>query len=475
MSNKNLPRPFFLILLSLLLGACRPTAQPLAPNLEPPSGVYVGEVDETGWLYPIQVIFEGCKKASACAQVDYPTFNCGGSFTFEGQEGGKLLFTEKIAYGADECLSGSTVIAAYGESDSTLELAWTGPDGGIGATAELSLQTSSAARAAAPEFIEGLGRVTAVTPTAAWINYPPVIGAGSLWVPNHDAGEVLRIDLETGALVDRIPAGSPVPPNSDLRWSTNAVAYGAGAIWVAQAVDRAVLKIDPAANQVVATIPVGVDPYDLVVDGDTLWVSAFESNAVVRIDIPSMTVTAVIESVYKPTGIAAGGGALWVALHRSAKVARIDPATNTVTDEIRVGGSDLNNMARPENVVFAYGYVWVANNRAGSLSRIDPATNEETQVAFPGRCVQRVAAGEGSIWIQVEGTQQDARNWLAGIMIVRIDPENLAFERWMIPGAWSLSVGEGILWLTDLHGELNRQEGERVLRIELLAVPENTQ
>ena len=108
-------------------------------------------------------------------------------------------------------------------------------------------------------------------------------GGGSLWVANHDAGTVTRIDPATGKVVADIPV--PSEPHR--------VAYGAGAAWVGNWHDSSISRIDPATNRVVGSpIPIGSHHAgNLAVGAGGVWVTsdyrvdgAAEDVVVVRID-----------------------------------------------------------------------------------------------------------------------------------------------------------------------------------------------
>jgi YVTN family beta-propeller protein len=74
------------------------------------------------------------------------------------------------------------------------------------------------------------------------------VGGGSLWVANHDAQTVTRIDQASGKVLADIPV--PSEPHR--------VAYGAGAAWVGNWHDNSVSRIDPETNRVVGSpIPIG--------------------------------------------------------------------------------------------------------------------------------------------------------------------------------------------------------------------------
>ena len=147
-------------------------------------------------------------------------------------------------------------------------------------------------------------------------------GGGSLWVANHDAATVTRIDLASGKVLADIPV--PSEPHR--------VAYGAGAAWVGNWHDSSVSRIDPATNRVVGSpIPIGSHHAgNLVVGAGSVWVT----------------------SDYRPEAAA-----------EDVVVVRIDPRTNRAVETIAVGG-------HPIDVAATQDAIWVSVADPGRLLRI---------------------------------------------------------------------------------------------------------
>jgi YVTN family beta-propeller protein len=147
-------------------------------------------------------------------------------------------------------------------------------------------------------------------------------GGGSLWVANHDARTVTRIDLASGKVVADIPV--PSEPHR--------VAYGAGAAWVGNWHDNSVSRIDPASNRVVGSpIPIGSHHAgNLVVGAGSVWVTsdyrtegAAEDVVVVRIDPQTNRAVETIPVGGHPIDVAATEGAIWVSVADPGRVLRI--------------------------------------------------------------------------------------------------------------------------------------------------------
>jgi len=147
------------------------------------------------------------------------------------------------------------------------------------------------------------------------------VGGGSLWVANHDARTVTRIDQASGKVVADIPV--PSEPHR--------VAYGAGAAWVGNWHDNSVSRIDPTTNRVVGSpIPIGFHAGNLAVGADGVWVTsdyrvdaAAEDVVVVRIDPQTNRAVETIAVGGHPIDVAATGSAIWVSVADPGTVLRI--------------------------------------------------------------------------------------------------------------------------------------------------------
>jgi YVTN family beta-propeller protein len=148
------------------------------------------------------------------------------------------------------------------------------------------------------------------------------IGGGSLWVANHDARTVTRIDTQTG----KVAADIPVP------FEPHRVAYGAGAAWVGNWHDNSVSRIDPATNRVVGS-PIPIGPHhagNLVAGAGSVWVTsdyrvdaAPEDVVVARIDPQANRAVEMIAVGGHPIDVAVTAGAVWVSVADPGRVLRI--------------------------------------------------------------------------------------------------------------------------------------------------------
>jgi DNA-binding beta-propeller fold protein YncE len=147
------------------------------------------------------------------------------------------------------------------------------------------------------------------------------VGGGWLWVANHEAGTVTRIEQASGKLAANIPVpsephGSPTArvrpgwatgtttpsPGSTQRrtvssgrrsrsgsapatWWSALAASGSPATtaWTPRPEDVVVVRIDPQTNRAVETIAVGGHPIDVAATEDAIWVSVADPGTVLRI------------------------------------------------------------------------------------------------------------------------------------------------------------------------------------------------
>jgi hypothetical protein len=182
---------------------------------------------------------------------------------------------------------------------------------------------------------------------------------GSVWVVNHGADWLSRIDPESGEATQirlgtagRAMAG--VVPAWDLIWVTGPFA-------------RALLGIDPSTDELVKTVPVPMYPCSVGYVVDRLWVGACggteglpqypneAAGAVVERDADA---GAGLEGIWCMTEV---GGQLWAMVDPTIYVA-LDPETLAPSDAISVE-PDTCGMTE------AFGAAWMVSG--GQLARFD--------------------------------------------------------------------------------------------------------
>jgi streptogramin lyase len=212
----------------------------------------------------------------------------------------------------------------------------------------------------------------------------------AIWVTDHDAGAVLRVDPKSGKVVARIEIGGRAV---SLVETEEGVWAGSGHIYPAS-----VALIDPATDRVTRRLDLGAFP----VYGDgTLWFGrdAFEAtNKVRRIDPGTGDERAVIKVADPDHGCYVGGSleeAVWSWCLKEwidTEAARLDPDANTVLATVELGsGGGLFGVTD--------GYSWFWADPKGDLParilRVDNRTNQMDRV-YADPPMSAFAAG--SLW-----------------------------------------------------------------------------
>lgn len=123
---------------------------------------------------------------------------------------------------------------------------------------------------------------------------------GALWVTDHTAGKLLRIDPRTNRIT-----GSVALPGAD--WVTAA----AGSLWVSQETN-VVARVDPKTLKVLARVPVKRNPLgSAVVDGN-LWVPCIDANTIVVIDPKTAKVVRTFAGGPSPIVVLPVGNRVWL-------------------------------------------------------------------------------------------------------------------------------------------------------------------
>jgi YVTN family beta-propeller protein len=188
---------------------------------------------------------------------------------------------------------------------------------------------------------------------------------GAVWVTNSGGGgdSVARINPQTNRLVGR-PVTTGASPQS--------LAVGGGSLWVANHDARTVTRIDPASGKAVADIPVPSEPHRVAYGADAAWVGNWHDNSVSRIDPATNRVVGspIPIGLHRAGNLVVGADGVWVtsdyrvdAAAEDVVVVRIDPQANRAVETIAVGG-------HPIDVVATAGAVWVSVADAGTVVRI---------------------------------------------------------------------------------------------------------
>jgi YVTN family beta-propeller protein len=199
-----------------------------------------------------------------------------------------------------------------------------------------------------------------------------VAAAGSVWVTDAAAGQLLRINPTTSAVVQRTP----------LDRTPCELVFGYGALWVATQSD-VLDRVDPATGRVVARIEVGTMSYEPLVAFGSVWVSNRNSRSISQVEPRTNKVMRTIALPgLQPGGLAQTGQQLVVGNDTGGdnKLATIDPRSGVVRG-LTAGG-------RPAFAAAADQWVFVANQNDGTVSRLD---------ATSGKVVGTVSAGASPV------------------------------------------------------------------------------
>jgi DNA-binding SARP family transcriptional activator/DNA-binding beta-propeller fold protein YncE len=157
-----------------------------------------------------------------------------------------------------------------------------------------------------------------VRPFAGGIEYSSEIafGTGAAWaaVNGFAGGTLVRIDALGGG-------GEPI----DVGVIPNSVAVGFGDVWVTDHVQRPVVNAEPEAGQVLRVdpesgtmedvIPVGRRPSGVATGGGSVWVANGGEKTISEIDPRTNDVVSTIDTRHYARSLAYGHGFLWVSLH----------------------------------------------------------------------------------------------------------------------------------------------------------------
>jgi len=188
----------------------------------------------------------------------------------------------------------------------------------------------------------------------------------AVWVVNFGAGgdSVIRIDPQTNQLL-----GDPIRTGS----APLSLAIGDGSVWVADHDAHTITRIDATTDQVIANITVPSEPHRVAFGEGNVWVANWHINSVTRIDPQTNQVLGEPIPIGFPAGnIAVGLGSVWVTSDyrvdgapEDVVLVRIDPQTNQAVETIPLGG-------HPIDVEIAGDAVWVSVRGSDKIVRIDP-------------------------------------------------------------------------------------------------------
>jgi tRNA A-37 threonylcarbamoyl transferase component Bud32 len=266
---------------------------------------------------------------------------------------------------------------------------------------------------------------------------------------------LVRIDPKTNKIAAVTKVGRP----RSVSIGPVGVAAAASTVWVYNWDERNVKAIDPGTATIDRTVSLGAAPPSgqtnlIAADATGAW--ALSSRADGRgvlthvrggIELPQQ-----FSFDYDLRAVAVGEGNIWVAGKKAFAnaVLRISPRTGSVlaTVPLRDAVVDTESIYRDvQSISVGEGAVWAL--QGGTIFRIDPSTARITgRVDLPGHEVTQVAAGAGSVWASMFGSD--------GNELVRVDPRTLrvtqSISALSIRGSQNsslashISIGEGAVW-----------------------------
>lgn len=199
--------------------------------------------------------------------------------------------------------------------------------------------------------------------------YDVAVAGTTVFVPQFDPYQWSTIDTEKDSVAGTHPATGP-----------SSAVFDNGAIWMLQHRASSILRIDPDTGSVTSQIRVqtnGGVPERMAAGFGSLWITDPRSSQVARIDEASGKQVKAIglagNTLWNPYPIATGGGAVWVGTDHG--VGRIDPATNKVTASVRLAYDNkacgpATDYPCTSGIAYAAGSVWVADWNKNQILRI---------------------------------------------------------------------------------------------------------
>jgi streptogramin lyase len=212
--------------------------------------------------------------------------------------------------------------------------------------------------------------------------YPNGVAAANavLWIADPAASVLRRFDPQTMDVGATVPAGE----------GAFLLRYVHGTLWVSDHLAGTVSRMDAVTGQPVSSVEVGGNPVDLVPSGPGVWVS--HGGSVSYVDIDGSEVLRSLEVGTEIQGLEARAGSIWVTEYPGSSVRRLDVQSGDVREELDPG-------AGAWGLRLAGGRLWTANRTDGSLAAIDPGGTVSTMVNLPeGAAPMALFLLHGRLW-----------------------------------------------------------------------------
>lgn len=211
-----------------------------------------------------------------------------------------------------------------------------------------------------------------------------IVDGDTIWAASLGADAVLRIDIETGAILERIPAGGAGPDDVEIGPDGNVYFTGftSGEVGVVEdGQPSAVAQLEPGANPLGFTSD-GTLYVGIAVSGDALYRVPLDGSEPERLatDLGSMNAFVVTDddTILGPASDDTGGVVL-----------RVDPADGS----FEVVASGLPPIFA--SAMDSQGDYYVLASATGEVIRVDPDTGEsETTVTIDGAPFDNLAFAE---------------------------------------------------------------------------------
>jgi YVTN family beta-propeller protein len=279
------------------------------------------------------------------------------------------------------------------------------------------------------------GKIVDVVPVGRIPGEIEIVGR-YVFAASEGDGTLTRVDTRTGAVVS----------SGKYDATGGLAAEGAKRVWVASVRRRQVFSVDPALPLVDAAerlssprIPLPRDSTSgtsLTVGGGSLWIATHTAAGEVverwRLHPLGRQRTYRLGLWDFGNDITFGYGAAWISLGAPADaVLRIDARTGRAR---RIPAGSFT-----AGVAAGFGSVWVAEREDDTVRRIDPVTGRTRRVIAVGNVPSDVAVAQGSVWVtnHCDGT------------VSRIDPASNRVVRTIKLGyhPFDLAVGDGFAWI----------------------------
>jgi ABC-type transport system substrate-binding protein/tRNA A-37 threonylcarbamoyl transferase component Bud32 len=208
-------------------------------------------------------------------------------------------------------------------------------------------------------------------------------------VPLH-ADALNLVDTRTRRLVADVPLGKHAVGDNGAD-----VVFTPGAAWVLLVDAQGVVRVDLATRKVTNRVRLPWTPGPrMAAGGGSVWVTNAAGPDLWRIDARTAKVTGRFAvNGGNGGGIAFGDGSVWLA--QGLDIARIDPRTGKVVHRI----PDTPGQPNQESwLAFANGDLWYAQASAGIVDKIDPVTNRRVVRGGLNGWLSDLAVGGGYVY-----------------------------------------------------------------------------